>query len=103
MCVMPICPDMKRAKDHMRYEHGIVFGIKYAVVSCFIDTKARESIEDTLTKNHNLEINDDAEEVDDTNIPKLHSYNIASIISNSLKTGRGSGLLKSVKKRKSSD
>jgi hypothetical protein len=85
MCVMPFCKtDVNRLKNHMQYEHGIMFNVKFAIASCIMDIVEREWISDVLIEKYSIVVDEDTDDID-TNVAETHSYNIASFLSESKK------------------
>ena len=67
MCEMRILnTDLNPIKNHMEYEHGIMFNIKYVIASCFVDAAEIEAIADEVIEKLDLKLECDSDTVMDT-------------------------------------
>jgi len=50
---------LKRLIRHIKFEHGIIFNVKYIMASCFLTESEMDAVTDIVFKKNNLEVTDD--------------------------------------------
>jgi len=59
---------IKRLIRHVKFEHGIIFNVKYIMASCFLAESEMDAVTDIVFKKNSLEVSDD--EVTDVTLHK---------------------------------